>query len=104
MQHTRGGDLSPVHLSRPPMYRRDRTGVFSIDELPGKVIKYYLYCESNEDVFDAIVLESFIMEKLADQEICPHVYYYSDYMTSGKDMRPFLPATEGKTVNFAERL
>jgi len=86
-----GNKSTLVHLGSPPIYRAFRTAVFSIRELFGKVIKYYMYCESVDDPLDAIVLESFFMEKLASQGICPHVYYYSDYMTWGLSRYPFIP-------------
>jgi len=76
----KGNEKVLVHLSENPIHRAGPTGVFSINEMPDTVIKYHLYCKSDLDYLDAIVLESFFMEKLARAGICPRVHYYSDYM------------------------
>ncbi len=66
-----------IHLESA-LYVSATTGVYTIREMPGKVIKYHVYCAGSDyDSIDPTAVEAFFMEKLGPTGISPNVYYYS---------------------------
>ena len=70
-------NLIRIHLEAA-LYVSATTGVYSIREMRGKVIKYHVFCAGSDfDSIDPTAVEAFFMEKLGPVGISPKVYYYS---------------------------
>ena len=70
-------------ITSPFIWKEGKTGVYAIEGIPQKVIKYHAYCWDPEtDPYDSIVVESYFMNRLAREApgITLNVDFYSGYV------------------------
>ena len=76
---TRDRDAMIAFANR--IYWMNKTGVYTIHQLPGKVIKYYgSEIGSVSDPLDQVVVESYFLKLLEEDEIAPKLHFYSGYI------------------------
>jgi hypothetical protein len=80
-----------IALRQAPIYKQAHTGVYDIVRHPEKVIKYHAYCfDSKTDPYDAIVVEAYFMNRLADKApgLTLKVDFYSGYVSTPPALSP----------------